>query len=161
MDAAGTSSGGTDTEGGAPGDLLEPVRVIRGTPDQAYWDLTIRGEALDAYDGMKVLVRIGNPERPPERLGSGEAFIDAGAFELVFPAVWDTALYKTKLALIDVDGDRACNLSVDQLFGDSRATRAEVLVVSPEGGPNHFTQRDAATDEYYCEAWFNREWPRE
>jgi hypothetical protein len=160
--AAGTSSGGTDAEGGAPGDPLEPVRVIRGGQDD-YWDLTIRGEDLDEYDGLRVLVRIGNPERPPERLGSGGAFIDDGAFELVFPAVWETDLYKTKLALIDLDGDRACDLSVDRLFQDSRASRAEVLYVSPErsSGGYALTEIEPSVGEYYCNDWFNREWPRE
>ena len=160
--AAGTSSGGTETEGGAPGDSLQPVRVIRGTPDE-YWDLTVRGEGLDEYDGRRVLARIGNPDRPPERLGSGEAIIGSGVFELIFPAVWEADLYKTKLALIDVDGDLACDLSVDRLFQDSRASPAEVLFVSPErtAGGNNFTESDPVVGQYYCDTWFNREWPRE
>jgi hypothetical protein len=161
MPAAGASSGGTDAEGGAPGDPLEPVRVIRGTSDDPYWDLTIRGEGLDEYDGLRVLVRIGHPERPPERLGSGEALIDGGAFELYFPAVWDVDLYKAKLALIDVDGDGACDLSVDRLFGDSRAAQAEELIVSPVRGRYSFTEEDATSGTYYCDTWFNREWPLE
>jgi hypothetical protein len=160
--AAGTSNGGAGNEGGAPGDPFEPVSVIRGGPGE-YWDLTIRGEGLDAYDGRRVLVRIGDPERAPERLGSGDALIASGTFELVFPAVWETGLYKVKLALIDVDGDRACDLSVDRLFNDSRGSPAEVLVVSTEqnGGGNYLRENDAVGGERYCDAWFNREWPLE
>jgi hypothetical protein len=160
--SAGTSSGGTEAEGGAPGDALEPVRIIRGA-EEDYWDLTIRGEGLDEYDGLRVLVRIGHPERPPERLGSGEALIDGGAFELVFPAVWETDLYKTKLALIDVDGDRACDLSVDRLFQDSRASAAEVLYVSPgrRDARYDFTESAESVGEQHCNDWFNRDWPRE
>jgi hypothetical protein len=159
---AGTSSGGTENEGGAPGDPLAPVSVIRGGSDE-YWDLTIRGEDLDAYDGKRVLVRIGDPERPPERLGSGDALIASGTFELVFPAVWETGLYKVKLGLIDVDGDRACDLSVDRLFGDSRGSPVELLVVSTEhdAGGNYFREYEPAAGERYCDAWFNREWPLE
>lgn len=160
--AAGTSSGGTENAGGVSGESFGSVSVIRGGPDE-HWDLTIRGEGLDEYDGRRVLVRIGHPERPPERLGSGDVLIDAGAFELVFPAVWETGLYKTKLALIDVDGDRACDLSVDRLFQDSRAAPTEVLVISAEqnAGRNYMTEYDAAAGESYCDAWFNRDWPLE
>ena len=159
---SGESSGGTETDGGAPGTTLEPVRVIRGGSD-AYWDLIIQGEGLDEYNGTRVLVRVGNPDRPPERLGSGEALIDDGAFQLVFSAVWETNLYKTKLALIDVDGDRACDLSVDRLFGDSRASFTDVLFLSPERmtGGTYLVEPDAAVAQYYCDDWFNREWPRE
>ncbi|HEY3499716.1 MAG TPA: hypothetical protein VGK73_33725 [Polyangiaceae bacterium] len=158
---AGASNGGSDGEGGAPGDPLEPVRVIRGGPG-AYWDLTIRGEDLDSYDGKKVLVRIGHPDRPPERLGSGEAIIESGAFALVFPAVWEADLYKTKLVLIDVDGDGACDSSVDRLFRDSRAARADVLVVSTSqsGGNTYFSHVDDEPGTNECE-WYDEEWPQE
>jgi hypothetical protein len=109
-----------------------------------------------------VLVRIGHPDRPPERLGSGEAVIVDGAFELVFPAVWEASLYKVKLALIDVDGDGACDFSTDRLFQDARAARAEVLVVSTGGdGGDQFVESENAVRESYCNDWFNREWPRE
>lgn len=168
--AAGESGGGSDAgEGAGPagagggageaGDTLEPVRIIRGAPDEEFWDLTIVGESLDAFEGKRVIVRLGYPDRPPERLGSGEARIENGGFELVFPQVWENSLYKVKLVLIDIDDDRACDLAQDRLYGDSRATQADTLRVTTERTPDglQFAENDM---DFYCQ-WFNTEWPRE
>jgi hypothetical protein len=146
-------------EAGAAGEASSGVRIIRGAPDDEFWDLTIRGEGLDVYEGLAVLVRMGWPDRPPERLASGTASIVRGAFELLFPAVWESNLYKTKLVLIDVDGDGACDLSIDHLFGDSRAVQTAELVVNggPSAGRHDMLEMP---DEFYC-GWFNSEWPLE
>jgi hypothetical protein len=159
-ESAGTGGmAATEGGGGAAGGTSSGVRIIRGAPDDEFWDLTIRGEGLDAYEGLAVHVRMGWPDRPPERLASGEAWIAQGAFELFFPAVWESALYKTKLVLIDMNGDGACDLSLDHLFGDSRAAQTAELVVN--GGPSagRYDMHDIP-DEFYC-GWFNSEWPLE
>jgi hypothetical protein len=153
----------SDPEAGAAGETSSGVRIIRGAPDDKFLDLTIRGEALDAYEGLAVLVRMGWPDRPPERLAWGVAWIAQGAFELFFPAAWESGYYKTKLVLIDVNGDGACDLSIDRLFGDSSATSSTVTAVElvvnggPNTGPNDMQQMPGA---FYCD-WFNSEWPLE
>jgi hypothetical protein len=93
-----SGSGGL-TQGGASSEpTLEPVRVIRGDSLEDGWqDLTIRGVALHDYEGKVVTVRLGKPDRAPERLGSGQVRVEAGAFELFFPGVWESSLYKSKL----------------------------------------------------------------
>lgn len=138
--------------------MLEPVRVVRGAPGQdGFWDLTIRGVALDEYEGKVATVRIGMPDRAPERLGSGQARIAGGAFELTFPQVWEDSLYKQKLVYIDVDGDGACDLVNDQVFADFRASAAPELVVRGTGArqPAEFFP---SAEPRYC-ALFNAEWP--
>jgi hypothetical protein len=138
--------------------MLEPVRVVRGDPvEDSFWDLTIRGVGLDEYEGKVVTVRIGMPDRAPERLGSGQTRIDAGAFELLFPEVWETSLYKQKLVYIDVDGDGACDLVNDKLFADFRAESHSEIVVRGMGTRQEaeFSRSD---EPRYC-ALFNSEWP--
>jgi hypothetical protein len=149
----------SEPNAGAAGDASSGVRIIRGEPGEEFWDLTIRGEGLDEYEGLAVLVRMGWPDRPPERLAWGEASIAQGAFELLFPAVWESNLYKTKLVLIDVNGDGACDLSMDQLFGDSRAVQAAELVVNGGATAGRYDMGEMP-DEFYC-GWFNIEWPLE
>jgi hypothetical protein len=92
---------------------------------------------------------------------SFDALVAVGAARTLLHGLWPLA--GGVRSLIDVDGDRACDLSVDRLFLDSRATAAEVLYVSPErnAGRNNLTEFDADLGEYYCDDWFNREWPRE
>jgi hypothetical protein len=162
----GTATGGVATggaaaggaTGGSAGDALEPVRVIRGDPAATFADLTIRGEGLDASEGKRVLVRLGWPDRPPERLGSGEARVEGGAFELFFPAVWEKYLYKTKLVLIDLDDDGVCDPAKDLMFGDSRADPVDTLVASRNSSvPDRMFE---TTDSFYCH-WYNEPWPEE
>jgi hypothetical protein len=154
--AAGDSTKSTSSPRGTE---PEPVRIIRGAPEDEFWDLTIWGEALDEYEGKLVTVRMGWPDRAPERLVSGGARIENGTFELVFPAAWERDLYKTKLVLIDVNGDHACDLAIDRLFGDSRATYADAFVVNL-GSARSMHDMVEMDDAFYCE-WFNSEWPLE
>jgi hypothetical protein len=104
-DAADTvDSGPLDSSADGPaadtapdGGDLQPIRVIRGASDRATWfDLTLVGSGLGAHEGAVVSARIGHPDRPPERLGSGQARITGGAFQLLFPDVLEPDLYKAK-----------------------------------------------------------------
>jgi hypothetical protein len=134
--------------------------VIRGDPTEKAWsDLTILGVALEAYEGKIVTVRMGWPDRPPERLGSGQARIEGGAFELLFPKVWESSLYKLKLVYIDVDGDRSCDPVKDLLFADFRAVLTPVLTVRGSGA-HQSAEFFASTEPGYC-ALFNADWPSE
>jgi hypothetical protein len=101
--------------------LLQPTRVIRGDPDQAeWWDLRLFDERLAEFEGKVVRARIGDPDRPPERLGSGEAVILNGAFSMVFVQVWEAPLYKRKLLFVDVNDNGSCDPGVDRVFQDYR-----------------------------------------
>jgi hypothetical protein len=137
--------------------MLQPVRVIRGDPKSGFWDLTVRGVALESYEGKVVTVRIGMPERAPERLGSGQARIEDGAFELFFPKVWEDSLYKQKLVWLDVDNDGSCDLASDLLFADSRASAASALTARGGGAHERFDMF-ASGDPRHCEV-FNSAWP--
>jgi hypothetical protein len=112
---------------------------------------------LGEYEGKVVTVRLGMPDRPPERLGSGQARIEQGAFELSFPQVWEDSLYKLKLVYVDLDGDGACDLANDKLFADSRAVMSAELIVRGSGSHevhDFFLSQQAE----YC-ASFNSAWP--
>jgi hypothetical protein len=102
---------------------LEPIRIIRGDPSQGTWfDVTITGFELDEHDGRLATSRIGFPDRPPERLGSGEARISGGTFTLSFPMVQEPHIYKRKVLLIEIDGDGLCDPKKDLVFEDSSFT---------------------------------------
>jgi hypothetical protein len=163
-DAGNGSSGGV-SEAGAGGTTdpveIDSVTVIRGEPGESFSSITIRGVELDAHEGSMVSVRIGMPDRPPERLGKGSARIRDGAFELVFPAVWEDGLYKRKLVHIDVDADGTCAASRDRLFRDSRGAFASELVVRGSGAisQHDLPELDSAADaEQACEV-INAQWP--
>jgi hypothetical protein len=168
-EAGETSSGGA-TEGGAagapgenPDEVSEPVTVIRGDPQGSFVNLTIRGIALDDHEGELVTVRLGRPDRPPERLGSGSARIRDGTFELFFPAVWEVGLYKQKLVHIDVDGDGTCTSARDRLFQDSRGATTPELTVRGDGTRGQYDIAEAeplSDDEPLC-AQINAPWPEE
>jgi hypothetical protein len=149
---------GSSEDAGAP---LEPVRVIRGdSAQQSWWDLSVRGAALQAFEGMIATVRIGDPGAPPERLGSGQARIEAGAFALTFPAVWEATLYKHKRAFIDTDGNGHCDAQLDAVFADQRGARVDSLTLQQGGtnSPEFFpTSSEPAAD---CAA-LNVVWPQE
>lgn len=136
----------------------DAVRVIRGEPGEPYWDLTIRGEDLEEYEGKRVRVRIGDAERPPERLGSGGALIHSGAFDLFFPAVWETDLYKPKLVFIDVDSDGSCDPAQDKVYSDHRAVYATELVIREPMVSGQFNLQKSFVPEEDC-ALFNSPWP--
>ena len=161
---SGRPSSGGATDGGAGGaadDGLEPVTVIRGDAGATYIDLTVRGVALDDHEGQLVTVRIGRPDRPPERLGGGRALIRGGTFELFFPAVWEDSLYKQKLVHIDVDGDGTCSAAGDRVFSDTRAASAPELIVrgSGERGRYDIPQAGSPSEvEAHCDL-MNAVWP--
>lgn len=153
-------SGGLPQGGASSEPTLEPVRVTRGDPLENGWqDLTIRGVALADYEGKVVTVRLGMPDRAPERLGSGQARIEAGAFELFFPEVWESSLYKSKLVYIDVDGDGSCDPLKDRLFADSRAVVAPELTVRGSGAAQR-ADLSTSSDPGHCAA-FNSDWPNQ
>jgi hypothetical protein len=137
---------------------LEPVRVIRGEPGEPHWDLTIRGEDLEEYEGKRVRVRIGSPDRPPERLGSGGTLIKSGTFGLFFPEVWETSLYKLKLVFIDVDGNGSCDPAQDRVYRDARAAYATELVMREPLASGQFELHESSYPEIDC-AVFNSPWP--
>jgi len=162
--AAGTDAsdaGGSDgSDGdGSGGDALEQVRVIRGDPAQReWWDLTIRGDGLSDANGKVVRVRVGDPTRPPERLGSGQARIERDGFEIQFTQVWEAGWYKAKYAFIDLDDDGAC-APPDLVFSDRRATPHFVLTL--QNGPG--TQLDMPVSSHPEEDCLvlNGPWPSE
>jgi hypothetical protein len=93
-------------------------RISRGSPDVEGWlDLSISGEGFDVVEGMPVVLQVGIPERPPERLGWAETTIVDGAFAIHLPDVLEPALYKRKVLWIDGNGDGACDPS-DLVFTD-------------------------------------------
>lgn len=148
-------------DGGLPDDPLEAVTVIRGGA-QSYWDLTVRGVALDGYEGKRVTVRIGQPQILGERIGAAQSRVTNGRFELFFPQVWEAGLYKSKLVYIDVDGDRWCT-GADVVFRDFRAAQVPELIVRGRGSWEVTTDfsRSASLDLVRDCAYFNITWPRE
>lgn len=142
---------------------LAPVRVIRGEPaqDGGEWDdLTIEGTHLEAYEGHVVTVRIGLPDRPPERLGSGQARIEDGAFTLTIPRVWERDFYKPKAVLIDVNDDGLCSANLDVATVDYRAVSLGKLLVRPEATGQLDFPRLAPSSSETCRL-FNTPWPTE
>jgi hypothetical protein len=137
--------------------------VIRGDPEASFAKLEIRGIALDSHEGELVTVKIGKPDRPPERLGSGWARIREGAFELSFPAVWEDGLYKQKLVHIDVDGDGTCTAVGDRLFEDSRGANTPELIVRGAGerGQNDIEEVGSTSEAESLCGILNAEWPAE
>ena len=116
------------TEGGA---ALEPIRVFGGNPDAsvAYHDLRFVGAHLEQYEGAVVTFRIGSSAF--WRLGSGQARVVQGAFDVLFPQVV-APVYESKLAHIDADGNGACDVG-EPAFFDSGLYQANVtLTVTPD-----------------------------
>lgn len=116
-------------EAGAPDRGAATMRVIRGDPTVTDWvNLTVEAEGLSDLEGRLVKVRIGFPDRPPERLSSGEGHVAAGAFTFAFPASLQAFYYIRKLLFIDVDGDGVCAAGIDRVYTDSRATRDDLTL---------------------------------
>lgn len=116
---------GTDDSGP---DRMEGVQIIRGDPGLTLWtDLTIEGSGLSVPDGTWVIVQVGTPERPPERLGYAETRVAGGAFSVHFPDIWEPGLYKKKVVLVDLDGDGACDRG-ELVFLDQRASAVDETI---------------------------------
>ena len=103
------------------------------------------------------------PDRPPERLGSGEARISKGTFTLSFPMVHEPDLYKRKVILIDIDGDGVCNPKDDLVFVDSSFTTkpldlAATVDSSKVPPPTRLMSRSSEDSD--CEPFLS-EWPTE
>jgi hypothetical protein len=133
--------------------------VIRGEEATSYWDLTLRGVDLAQHEHRVVTVRIGDPTAPLERLGSGQARVSGGTFELFFPRVWEAGRYKLKSVFIDVDGNGRCDPSIDAVYEDRRGSpHFELTIGSGDAGTQLGIpfSKDAATT---CAA-LNADWPR-
>lgn len=139
---------------------LQSVRVIRGAQANSYWDLTIRGVDLAQHEHRVVTVRIGNPAAPLERLGSGQARVSGGTFEVFFPQVWEAGLYKHKRAFIDVDGDGRCEPATDGVYDDLRGMPHFELTVHSTDEDSQFAMRFASDAAATCAA-LNADWPDE
>jgi hypothetical protein len=155
MDGEGQSPPPVD--GSADGAVVPaPVRIIRGDPTKTFLTLTIEGHGLTALEGRLVSVRIGRPDRPPQRLGSGQARVENGAFAITFPDVWECCLYKRKLVFIDMDDDGMCTVA-DKAYSDSRpADQGTVLTVLTLAGsvpPDPDPIRVAPDVAAFCQLW--------
>ena len=93
--------------GGGAEDAGE-VDIIRGEDGETWLDLTVAGQDIGAGDGTVVIIQIGMPDRPPERLGHAVTHLANGGFSVDFPSVWEYGLYKKKVILVDVEGDGGC-----------------------------------------------------
>ena len=130
--AGASGSGGISGSGGGPG----AVRIIRGDPNQPSWfSLTIEGHGLADDEGRLVTARIGFPERPPERLGSGQVRIQSGAFHIEFPQGCEVSLYKRKVLFIDVDGDGVCTPGADRVYSDYRFQDGDITLTLADSVP--------------------------
>ncbi len=149
-------SGGVDGPGGATG--LDEVRIVRGDPEATdWWDLTIQGAALGDFEGKIISVRVGHPDRAPERLGSGQMRIVEGGFALALPQVWEAHLYKRKLAFIDANDNGLCDPDLDPVFSDARAMPHFVLTLQ-NGPQSQLTMPKSDTPDEHC-SMFNAPWP--
>ena len=112
------------------------VRIIRGDPNEMTWfGLTVEGRGLTNHEGSLVIMRIGMPDRPPERLGSGQVRIRDGAFRIEFPLGCEGFLYKQKLLFIDVDADGICTPGVDRVYKDYRFLDRDMTLTLSDSVP--------------------------
>ena len=139
----GSHAGGADAgSGGGPDSAASPdgaagaVRIIRGDPNQTMWfSLTIEGHGLTGVEGKLAIARIGTPQRPPERLGSGQARIQNGAFQIAFPQGCEASLYKQKVLFIDLDADGSCTPGVDRVYRDYRFLDQDMTITLSDSVP--------------------------
>jgi hypothetical protein len=116
------------------------VVIIRGDPASEWLDLTIEGAELDAPQGTAVILQIGMPDRPPERLGRAVTEVHDGVFPVVvFPDVWELGLYKRKVVLLDLDGDGACG-DGDTVLVDFSASVVDVAMTTADFFPSDCTE---------------------
>ena len=121
--------------GGSTEDAAD-VDIIRGEDSETWLDLTVAGQSIVAADDTPVIIQIGMPDRPPERLGHAVALLANGGFSVDFPAVWEYGLYKKKVILVDVDGDGRCG-EADTILVDYSASvedRVMTAVAPAEAG---------------------------
>jgi len=162
----GSTGGGNDgsppVDGAGPGTTA--VRIIRGDPAQTSWfTFAVEGHGLTGDEGRLVTARIGVPEQPPQRLGSGQVRIQDGAFRIEFPQGCEFSLYKRKLLFIDVDADGICTAGVDRVYSDYRALESDITIALSDSIPKPQTDfqmllsaADAAASS--CQV-LNEPWP--
>ena len=100
------------------------------------------------------------PASASERLGSGQARIAGGRFELFLPGVWEAFLYKPKTLYIDVDQNGRCDGASDLVFSDARAVMDEVLTVRVSPPFSDTDLRPSTEAAGHCEE-LNKPWPAE
>ena len=139
---------------------LGVVTVIRGDPAISNWfTFTLEGRGLE-HEGRIVSVRLGHPDRPPERLGAARARIENGAFSLTFEASNEPDLYKRRIAFIDVDDDGVCALDADLLYASYEFLREDrsVVLAGSVPAPSSDVEFRRNDDAYECDI-FNQPWP--
>jgi hypothetical protein len=129
------------TGGSVP--ALEPVRIRGGDPYQTYLDLEIMGDGLDAFEGMVVTVRLGDP--PLYRLTSAQTRVTGGKLSLSLPQVLEYSLYKMKRIHFDVDGDGQCGPG-DLIWVDASASSSAPGVAIRMFGSDGTTIRATGSD---------------
>jgi hypothetical protein len=160
--AVGGNDGSLPVDGAGPGTTV--ARIIRGDPAQTMWfNFAIEGHGLAGDEGRLVTARIGVPEQPPQRLGSGEVKIQDGAFRIEFPQGCEFSLYKNKLLFIDVDADGICTPGVDRVYNDYRALESDITITLSDSVPRPQTDLQmllATTDTAAssCQV-LNEPWP--
>lgn len=113
-----------------------PARIIRGDPNETNWfSLVIEGRGLADDEGRVVTARIGLPDRPPERLGAGQARVENGAFRIEFRQGCEFSLYKQKVLFIDMDGDGSCSPGVDRIYFENRALENDLTLTLVDSVP--------------------------
>ncbi len=132
-DGAGTRSDIGASDGGADGSAsLEPIRVFRGDPSANYFDLTLEGQDLAAFEGVIVTVRVGEPFKTvTQRLGSGQTQVVGGTFSMHLPAVLEGG-YKSKIVHFDVDRDGLCGAGDSVWVDEFLINMSVTLLVRPD-----------------------------
>lgn len=140
-----------------------PIAIIRGDPAATDWlTLTVDARGLAVEDGTLFRLRMGHPERPPERLTDAVVVVEGGGFSLELPASNEPDLYKRRAGFLDVDGDGVCTIGVDPLYVDYRFIEADTTLMLSDSVPRpdtnlYFLRHDAAEE---CDA-LNMAWPAE
>ncbi len=109
------------------------VTIIRGEGD-AWLDLTITGAEVAAPEGAAVIIQVGMPDRPPERLGLATTTVANRTFAVHFPDVWELGLYKKKTILFDLDDSGTCT-DGDTLLADYSAAVEDTSLTSAQFFP--------------------------
>ena len=158
----GSVSGGVDTRpNGAP------VRVTRGDPVGTFVACNFEARGWPAEDESRsVILRLGHPDRLPERLVAAEARVERGAFRIAVPMGCEKGLYKRKALMVDVDGDGACTRGVDRIYTNSSFLVGDLTFVlagsvpdgNMGGGERRLTLGSAETVAEACDV-FNLPWP--